>query len=193
MAIDSLDPDSLKPLVRQLLGRIDELLAQNQLLLARIAELEAKLGQPPKTPTNSSLPPSRGQKANVPDAPRKRKGRKGRPGVTRTLCANPGRTREVHGETCACGARAFLDIRLLSCSGEVQSPILRHPVLGFTMLIESTRSKVGRAISRSGNVPWIAGRRTRLRPALPAQGQPAAGKTRCQRRLRRPHQGNIQE
>lgn len=35
-------------------------------LLDRIAVLEAKLGEPPKTPDNSSLPPSRGRKANRP-------------------------------------------------------------------------------------------------------------------------------
>jgi transposase len=103
--LDSLDPDSLKPLVLQLLTRIDELLAQNKTLLARVAEQEAKLGQPPKTPTNSSLPPSRVQKANVATAPRGRKGRKGRPGVTRALCANPDQTREIYAEKCACGAR----------------------------------------------------------------------------------------
>jgi hypothetical protein len=43
--------------------RIDELLSQVKALNARIAELEAKRGGPPKTPDNSSLPPSRGQKA----------------------------------------------------------------------------------------------------------------------------------
>ena len=103
--LDSLDADSLKPLVLQLLTRIDELLAQNKALLARIAELEAKLGQPPKTPTNSSLPPSRGQKANVAAPPREKKGRKGRPGVARALCPNPDATREVYADKCACGAR----------------------------------------------------------------------------------------
>ena len=30
----------------------------------RIAELEAKLAEPPKTPDNSSLPPSKGEKPN---------------------------------------------------------------------------------------------------------------------------------
>src|ERR1700746_466189 len=45
--------------------RIDELLAQVKALNARIAEFEAKCGRPPKTPDNSSLPPSRGQKANT--------------------------------------------------------------------------------------------------------------------------------
>ena len=105
----SLD-DDLKPLVLQivaqnasLLGRIDELLAQNTKLLARIAELEAKLGAPPKTPDNSSLPPSRGQKSNAPTQPRAKKGRKGRPGVARTLCANPDATRDIFAASCACG------------------------------------------------------------------------------------------
>jgi transposase len=109
--LDSVDADSLKPVVLQLLARIDDLLAQNKVLLdqnksllARIAELEAKLGQPPKTPTNSSLPPSRGQKGNVAASSRENKGRKGRPGVARALCPNPDRTREVYAEKCACGA-----------------------------------------------------------------------------------------
>jgi transposase len=31
----------------------------------RIAALEARLGEPPKTPDNSSLPPSKGQKPNL--------------------------------------------------------------------------------------------------------------------------------
>jgi hypothetical protein len=62
--LDSLDKDSLKPLVLQLLSRIDTLVERNselaeqiKTLLARIAELEARAGQPPKTPANSSLPP----------------------------------------------------------------------------------------------------------------------------------------
>jgi transposase len=101
--LDSLDADSLKPLVQQLLMRIDELLAQNKALLARVAELEAKLVQPPKTPDNSSLPPSRGQKANA-EPPAIKPPRKGRPGVTRKLAENPDVTRRFYAERCACGA-----------------------------------------------------------------------------------------
>ena len=58
-------------------NRIDELLAQVKALNARIAEFEAKRGGPPKTPDNSSLPPSRGQKANaeLPAVKQRRKGR----------------------------------------------------------------------------------------------------------------------
>ena len=108
--LDSLDADSLKPLVQQLLMRIDdlliqnkELLAQNKALLVRIAELEAKLGQPPKTPDNSSLPPSRGQKANA-APPATKPPRKGRPGVARQLAENPDVTRRFYAERCRCGA-----------------------------------------------------------------------------------------
>jgi transposase len=87
-----------------LLERIDDLLAQNKALLARVAELEAKLGQPPKTPDNSSLPPSKGQKSNAQETAPK-KGRRGRPGVARALCANPDATRNIYAKKCACGAK----------------------------------------------------------------------------------------
>ena len=46
---------------------IQALWAQVQALTARVAALEAKLGMPPKTPDISSLPPSKGQKANWPE------------------------------------------------------------------------------------------------------------------------------
>ena len=82
--IDSLNAETLKGLVLSLLGKIDDLHEHNKAqqaridqqqemidqqqarigeLLARIAELE---GKPPRTPTNSSVPPSRGPKANAP-------------------------------------------------------------------------------------------------------------------------------
>jgi transposase len=101
--LDSLD-DDLKPMVHRLLVRLDELLAQNATLMARVAELEAKLGQPPKTPTNSSLPPAKGQKANGPAQPAPKKTRKGRPGVARQLCPDPDQTRDVFVDACGCGA-----------------------------------------------------------------------------------------
>jgi transposase len=67
-------------------------------LARRVAELEAKLGLPPKTPENSSLPPSHGRKPSV---GRKRKGRrKGRPGVARALDPNPTRLRELRAGCC---------------------------------------------------------------------------------------------
>ena len=93
-APDSRDPatsdkDDLRPLVEALIEQIKALVEQNKALLARIAEFEARKGgqPPPKTPANSSLPPSKGQKANRPETAKK--GRKGRPGVTRALSPTP--------------------------------------------------------------------------------------------------------
>ena len=83
--------------------RIDELLAVVKALNACIAELEAKRDRPPKTPDNSSLPPSRGQKANA-EPPANKRRRKGRPGVARKLAENPDATRRFYAERCACGA-----------------------------------------------------------------------------------------
>jgi hypothetical protein len=87
--IDSL-ADDVKSVVLELLrqnsgltARVDELVAQNKVLLARIAELEAEHGKPPKTPYNSSLPPSRGQKGNVAEPTKVKKARKGHPGAAR--------------------------------------------------------------------------------------------------------------
>jgi transposase len=119
--IDSLDADSLKGLVLSLMTRIDELAGQNNALLARIdellariAELEGRSGKPPKTPSNSSVPPSRGPKANVADGSGAKQGRKGRPGVARELCPNPDFTRDIFAERCACGGKVPLKGQVLA-------------------------------------------------------------------------------
>jgi transposase len=118
--IDSPDTKSLNGLVLSLLTKIDELFDQNKALLAkigelqqqnkalleRIAELEDRGGKPPKTPSNSSLPPSSAQKSNLADkAGMKKKCRKGRPGVARELCPNPDVTRNIFAERCDCGGK----------------------------------------------------------------------------------------
>jgi transposase len=100
---DSPDDDGTASLLAALVQQNAELLAEIKRLLTRIAELEAKLGQPPKTPDNSSLPPSRGQKANA-EPPAAKPQRKGRPGVTRKLTETPDVTRRFYAERCACGA-----------------------------------------------------------------------------------------
>ena len=108
--VDSL-ADDVKALVLELLrqnsglmARIDELVAQNKALLVRIAELEAKQGKPPKTPDNSSVPPSRGQKGNAAEPAKGKKARKGHPGAARALAENSDATRDIYAERCACGA-----------------------------------------------------------------------------------------
>ena len=72
--------------------------AQLEALMARVAELEAKLNAPPKTPSNSSLPPSKGEKPNRVERWRAR--RKGRPGTFRALAENPDRTIDAYAEAC---------------------------------------------------------------------------------------------
>ena len=74
---------------------IHALWAQVQALTARVAELEAKLGLPPKTPDNSSLPPSQGKKPNRDDKPARtgpRQGSLGRKGGGRLLAEAPDET-----------------------------------------------------------------------------------------------------
>ena len=66
--------------------------AQIAVLSARVAALDARLGAAPKTPGNSSTPPSRGQKPNHPERPKPP--RRGRPGVTRRLSAHPDRIKQ---------------------------------------------------------------------------------------------------
>ena len=66
--------------------------AQVRTLAVRVAELEAKLNEPPKTPGNSSAPPSKGEKPNRPEKSKRqgpRKGSLGRKGGGRSLAANP--------------------------------------------------------------------------------------------------------
>jgi len=71
---------------------IRALWAQVQALTVRVAELEVKLDGPPKTPDNSSLPPSRGQKPNRPEKGKRqgpRPGSLGRIGGGRALATTP--------------------------------------------------------------------------------------------------------
>ena len=98
------DPSRLTPrqkdeLIRDLARVID---AQ----AARIAALEARLAaaEPPKTPANPSLPPSRGQKGTRPPRERRPRRRRGGPGMTRALAAEPDHVVDCYAEGCAhCG------------------------------------------------------------------------------------------
>src|SRR5207245_1352238 len=73
--------------------------AQIEELTRRIADLEAKLGGPPKTPDNSSTPPSQARKPNRAERRAANK-RKGRPGVFRALARDPDRIIESVAERC---------------------------------------------------------------------------------------------
>ena len=86
-------------------AQIDRLMAEVTRLSARVRELEAKLNVPPKTPDNSSLPPSKGQK---PDLPKERKKRRySHPGVARALAENPDRIIDARLTACPHCAHAL--------------------------------------------------------------------------------------
>jgi transposase len=84
------------------------LVGQLEAAQARIAELEkrlAKLERPTKTPDNSSVPPSKGQKSSPPKPPKPP--RKSRPGFGRTLEANPDRVVDAQLDACPHCAAAW--------------------------------------------------------------------------------------
>jgi transposase len=83
---------------------IRALWAQVQARTARVAELEAKLGVPPKTPDTSSLPPSQGKKPNHGDRPARtgpRRGSLGHKGGGRLLAEAPDETVIARPSRCA--------------------------------------------------------------------------------------------
>ncbi len=93
-----LSPSEKDALIGALVARVEELIGELSALRAENAELRAKLKLPPKTPDNSSMPPSKGEKPNR--AERRKAQRKGRPGSFRALAANPDRTIDAFAEAC---------------------------------------------------------------------------------------------
>jgi transposase len=86
--------------------------AQVQILTARVAELKAKLAEPPRKPDNSSLPPSQGKKSNRDDKPQRhgpRCGSLGRTGGGRALAENPDEIVTARPMRCAHCEAALLE------------------------------------------------------------------------------------
>jgi len=96
---ETLDKDAL---ISALMARIEVLSAENARLAALVAELQAKLGGPPKGPDNSSIPPSKGQKPSGSSSPKAKA--KPHPGAHRALHPNPTRKLDVFATACGCGA-----------------------------------------------------------------------------------------
>jgi transposase len=101
---------------------IDELVDIILALQAKVKTLEERLNRPPKTPRNSSTPPSQGRKAKRGQPPQAKRGPKaGHAGTSRTK-SEPDITVELRIEQCAaCGA----DL------GDVP-----HTVIGSSQVIE---------------------------------------------------------
>ena len=83
---------------------IRALWAQVQSLTTRVADLEARLAEPSKTPDNSSLPPSKGQRPNQPEKAKRvgpRQGSLGRKGGGRPLACTVDETVTAKVGACA--------------------------------------------------------------------------------------------
>jgi transposase len=98
-ALGQLSKDDLIALILAQADVIARQAVQVETLIKRVEDLEAKLGKPPKTPDNSSMPPSQGQKPNRAER-RAAKKRKGHPGAFRALSENPDRVVETRAATC---------------------------------------------------------------------------------------------
>ena len=85
-------------LLRRLLSHLHDLTKRVTALEAENAALRDRLNLPPKTPRNSSTPPSQGHKTN--GEPTNRRKGKGHPGVARDLHPNPTRHRDVVATQC---------------------------------------------------------------------------------------------
>jgi transposase len=103
--LDHLSHAEKDALIRALLQRLEA--AER-----RIAELEARLAEPGKTPDNSSLPPSKGQKPNQPEKAKRvgpRQGSLGRKGGGRPLVCHPDETVTAKAPACAHCQAALTD------------------------------------------------------------------------------------
>jgi transposase len=106
VALLALSRDDLIALILAQHAQIEAQARQISALTARVVELEARLAAPPKRPDNSSVPPSKGQKPNLPD-PAKKKPRPSRPGVARALAEHPDKTIEAMLAACPHCAHAL--------------------------------------------------------------------------------------
>src|SRR5713101_2593016 len=96
---DSMNPDTLAQFSKdELIAQIEALTEQIDVLTKRVEALEAELGKPPKTPDNSSVPPSQGHKASGESEPKPKA--KPHAGSHRPLHPNPTRRRNVLADRC---------------------------------------------------------------------------------------------
>ena len=133
-------PDELRDLSR------DELIAMIVLLVERVSQLEAEVAalkpKPPRSSRNSSQPPSRDWKGDVPIGQRKRKKRQGaQPGhskAERPLVEKPDAIVEARVTTCAgCGA----DLQAVTPERVVRRQVSELPVLK-PVVIETQQHEV---------------------------------------------------
>jgi transposase len=98
--LQSLGLDGIIDVVFELRKELDTAYRVISALRKENEALRAQLGQPPKTPKNSSIPPSQERKPNKPDEPKPKKPRKGHRGAFRALSASPDHVIEAKAQAC---------------------------------------------------------------------------------------------
>jgi transposase len=100
-AVDK-DAVTIRLLVRvdELCARLARVEAENSVLRTRVAEIEAKLGLPPKAPNNSSTPPSQRKASGEKKKKSEGERRKAHAGAHRPLHPDPTSRRDVTAKAC---------------------------------------------------------------------------------------------
>jgi transposase len=125
-ALLALSHDDLIDLILAQHARIEAQAGQITALTARVTELEARLAAPRKSSDNSSQPPSRDPKPNLP-APTEKRPRPRRPGMARALAEHPDKIIEATLVACprcdhALAAADMADIHAGACPRAGQRP-----------------------------------------------------------------------
>jgi len=110
---------------------------QIEMLTTRVAELEAKLVLPPKTPDNSSTPPSRGHKPSEEPAigSERKSPRKAHPGAHRPLHPNPTTRRDVLAPSCQHCSADVSSVPQMTCEAydHIEVPTIAPEVTRVTL------------------------------------------------------------
>src|SRR5271165_2875274 len=158
-AFDSLDREGLLGVALALAESNERLIAKVTNLEAEVARLQAKQDRPPKTPNNSSVPPSQGHKKTTEFVKSRRK-KKPHPGAHRPLHPNPTHRRDVLASACGhCGA---------DVSGAPQAPCEVYDRIE----IPPIAPEITRVSLHGGVCPCCAGRFKAEAPAGLEPGSP---------------------
>ncbi|MFL5289848.1 MAG: hypothetical protein ACJ8AW_55040 [Rhodopila sp.] len=148
--LTTVSPAEKDGLILTLLARLDAALAQIAALQTRIDELT----RPGKTPGNSSLPPSKGQKPNQPQKPERtgpRAGSLGRKGGGRALTADPDETVVARGPPDASTAKAHWRRRISTCRPDTTRSTCRQSGPGWPLHKRFGAFYYQNSIKRLGN------------------------------------------
>ena len=156
--LDSLDREGLIGVVLRQLEAIDRLTKEVAALRAENAELRAKLDRPPKTPDNSSVPPSQGQKISI--FAKNRSKRRPHAGAHRPLHPDPTQRRDVLAAACP------------HCGFDVSHSAQEECETYDRIEIPEIRPDVTRVVLHGGVCPCCAGRFKAQAPQGLERGSP---------------------